>query len=197
MKIIFATGNAHKLSEVQSVLGPEFQLLTPAALGVTEDIPEDRDTLEGNASRKSHYLFEKTGADCFADDTGLEVEALGGAPGVYSARYAGESKNSEDNMRLLLQNLEGVGDRRARFRTVISLIVSGEEHLFEGIVRGNIIAAPRGEHGFGYDPVFVPEGYEVTFAEMEAGEKNRISHRGRAVEQLAAFLRELRSGGKG
>lgn len=193
MKIIFATGNMHKLEEVQAVLGAGFELVTPAMLGVTEDIPEDRTTLEGNASQKSHYLYDRTGADCFADDTGLEVDALDGAPGVYSARYAGSGKDPQDNMKLLLRNMDGKADRTARFRTVISLILAGEEFLFEGVVNGRIIAAPRGEGGFGYDPVFVPDGYTTTFAEMSAAEKNRISHRGQAVEKLAAFLAERKS----
>lgn len=189
MKIIFATGNHHKLEEVQAVLGDGFELVTPVMVGITEDIPEDQTTLEGNASQKAHYLYDRTGADCFADDTGLEVEALSGAPGVYSARYAGASRDPQDNMKLLLKNMEEMTDRRARFRTVISLILSGEEFQFEGIVEGMIIPDPRGAGGFGYDPVFVPNGYMETFAEMSAADKNRISHRGRAVEKLAAFLR--------
>ena len=181
MKIIFATNNKHKLKEVQAVLGDGYRLVTPSELGITEEIPEDRPTIEGNASQKSHYLYERTGADCFADDTGLEVEALGGEPGVRSARYAGPGHDSERNM-------EGITDRRARFRTVISLILDGEEHLFEGIVGGVLLTVPRGTNGFGYDPIFVPDGYAETFAEMSDEAKNAISHRGRAVAKLAAFL---------
>lgn len=188
MKIIFATNNAHKLSEVQAVLGDSFELVTPRMCGVEEDIPETAATLEGNASQKSHYLYEKTGLDCFADDTGLEVEALGGEPGVHSARYATDGHDFAANNRLLLKNLEGKENRRARFRTVISLIEQGEEHLFEGIVEGHIIDHESGEEGFGYDPLFVPEGFDRTFAEMSAEEKNAVSHRGRAVRKLVAYL---------
>lgn len=188
MKIIFATNNSHKLSEVQAVLGDDYELVTPQQAGVCGEIPEERQTLEGNASQKAHYLYEKTGLDCFADDTGLEVEALGGAPGVYSARYAGPAKDSAANTALLLENLRGNANRRARFRTVISLIVSGTEYQFEGVVDGRIVETPRGTAGFGYDPVFVPDGHDTTFAEMDADAKNAISHRGRAVEKLAAFL---------
>ena len=190
MKIIFATNNAHKLSEVQAVLGEGFELVTPRMCGVEEDIPETAETLEGNASQKSHYLYEKTGLDCFADDTGLEVEALGGAPGVHSARYATDGHDFAANNRLLLKNMEGQENRRARFRTVISLIEGGEEHLFEGIVEGRIIDHESGTEGFGYDPLFVPEGFDRTFAEMSADEKNEISHRGRAVRKLVAYLHE-------
>lgn len=189
MKIIFATNNAHKLKEVQAVLGDGFTLVTPRECGVTEEIPEEQETLEGNASQKAHYLHDRTGCDCFADDTGLEVEALGGEPGVRSARYAGPGHDSERNMELLLRNMKGATNRRARFRTVISLILDGEEHLFEGIVEGALLTAPRGTNGFGYDPIFVPDGYAETFAEMSDEAKNAISHRGRAVAKLAAFLK--------
>ena len=158
-------------------------------MGITEEIPEDRPTIEGNASQKSRYLYERTGDDCFADDTGLEVEALGGEPGVRSARYAGPGHDSERNMELLLRNMKGATNRRARFRTVISLILDGEEHLFEGIVEGVLLTAPRGTNGFGYDPIFVPDGCAETFAEMSDEAKNAISHRGRAVAKLAAFLK--------
>ena len=190
MKIIFATNNAHKLSEVQAVLGIDFELVTPRQCGIEEEIPETAETLEGNASQKSHYLYEKTGLDCFADDTGLEVEALDGAPGVHSARYATDGHDFQANNRLLLKNLEGVENRRARFRTVISLIEQGEEYLFEGIVEGRIIDHESGREGFGYDPLFVPEGFDRTFAEMTAEEKNEVSHRGRAVRKLVAYLHE-------
>jgi XTP/dITP diphosphohydrolase len=188
MKIVFATNNAHKLAEVQGVLGDAFELVTPRMCGVTEDIPENQATLEDNASQKSHYLYARTGLDCFADDTGLEVEILGGAPGVHSARYATDGHDFEANNRLLLHNLEGQTNRRARFRTVISLLMAGEEHLFEGVVEGHILEQARGVEGFGYDPLFVPDGYNTTFAEMSADQKNAVSHRGRAVRKLVAFL---------
>lgn len=188
--IVFATGNAHKLAEVQAVLGDGFRLVTAAEAGITEDIPETCATLEGNASQKSHYLYDRTGMDCFADDTGLEVDALGGAPGVHSARYATDGHDFAANNRLLLRNMEGVGNRRARFRTVISLILGGEEHLFEGTVEGHIATFEAGCGGFGYDPLFIPEGSDVSFAEMSADAKNAISHRGRAVRKLAEFLKE-------
>ena len=191
MKIIFATNNAHKLSEVQAVLGDGFTLVTPRECGVTEEIPEEQETLEGNASQKSHYLYDRTHQNCFADDTGLEVEALGGAPGVHSARYATDGHDFAANTRLLLKNMEGVENRRARFRTVISLILNGEEHLFEGVVEGRILDHESGHEGFGFDPLFVPDGSERTFAEMSAEEKNAISHRGRAVRKLAAYLHSL------
>lgn len=189
MKIVFATNNAHKLAEVQAVLGDAYELVTPRMCGVEEEIPENQPTLEGNASEKSHYLRARTGLDCFADDTGLEVEALDGAPGVHSARYASDGHDFAANNRLLLRNLEGVANRRARFRTVISLLVGDEEHLFEGVVEGRIVERESGAEGFGYDPLFVPDGRDRTFAEMSPDEKNAVSHRGRAVRKLAAFLR--------
>lgn len=188
MKILFATNNAHKLSEVQAVLGDGYTLVTPRECGVMEEIPEEQETLEGNALQKARYLHDRTGLDCFADDTGLEVEALGGAPGVHSARYATDGHDFAANNRLLLKNLQGVGNRRARFRTVIALILNGEEHLFEGVVEGRIIDHETGHEGFGFDPLFVPDGCERTFAEMSAAEKNAISHRGRAVRKLAEYL---------
>ena len=188
MKIIFATNNAHKLSEVQAVLGPDFELVTPRSVGITEEIPEQQDTIAGNASQKARYVHDRTGCDCCADDTGLEVEALGGAPGVHSARYATDGHDFAANNRLLLKNLEGAENRRARFRTVISLLLGGEEHLFEGIVEGRIIDREAGHEGFGYDPLFVPDGYTKTFAEMTTEEKNAVSHRARAVRKLAAYL---------
>ena len=191
MKIIFATNNAHKLSEVQAVLGPDFELVTPRSVGITEEIPEQQDTIAGNASQKARYVHDRTGCDCFADDTGLEVEALGGAPGVHSARYATDGHDFAANNRLLLKNLEGVTDRRARFRTVISLILDGEEHLFEGIVEGRILDHETGHEGFGFDPLFVPDGYDRTFAEMTTEEKNAVSHRARAVRKLADYLHSI------
>lgn len=190
-EIIFATNNAHKLSEVQAVLGNNFKLITPRDCGITEDIPETSDTLDGNASQKSHYLHDRVGKNCFADDTGLEVEALNGEPGVHSARYATDGHDFAANNRLLLKNMEGKDNRKARFRTVISLILDGEEYLFEGIVEGRIAESEAGCGGFGYDPLFIPDGYDCTFAEMSAEEKNAISHRGRAVQKLVAFLTNL------
>ena len=188
-KIIFATNNAHKLSEVQAVLGDAFELITLRECGITEDIPETAPTLEGNALQKARYVYEKTGADCFADDTGLEVDALGGAPGVHSARYATDGHDFAANNRLLLKNLEGVENRSAHFRTVIALILDGEEYLFEGRVEGVIATEESGCGGFGYDPLFVPSGEIITFAEMSAEAKNAISHRGRAVAELVKFLK--------
>lgn len=187
-EIIFATNNAHKLSEVQAVLGDRFRLVTLAECGITEEIPEDAPTLEGNALRKARYVHERTGVDCFADDTGLEVDALDGAPGVHSARYATDGHDFAANNRLLLRNLAGAADRSAHFRTVIALILDGREYLFEGRVNGRIAESEAGCGGFGYDPLFVPEGFDRTFAEMGADEKNAISHRGRAVRRLVEFL---------
>ena len=193
MKIVFATGNRNKLREVQDLIGSRAELSTPADHGITEDIPENQPTLEGNALQKARYIYEKTGLNCFADDTGLEVEALNGEPGVYSARYAavngaGEGHSSADNMALLLERLKGKSNRRARFRTVIALILDGREYTFEGIVNGEITTERSGAEGFGYDPVFRPEGYAETFAEMPLELKNRISHRGRATAKLIEFL---------
>ena len=189
MKIVFATNNAHKLSEVSALLGDKFELVTLREVGITEDIPETGATLDENASQKARYIFERTGLDCFADDTGLEVEALDGAPGVRSARYATDGHDFAANNRKLLRELEGKSNRKARFRTVISLIRGGVEQQVEGIVNGTIATAEAGCGGFGYDPLFIPEGHEVTFAEMSADEKNAISHRGRAVAELVKLLR--------
>lgn len=189
MKLIFATNNAHKLREVAHIVGEKFTLLTPRECGIIEDIPEDKPTLEGNALQKARYIYEHTGIDCFADDTGLEVDALGGEPGVRSARYATDGHDDEANKRLLLERMEGAESRSAQFRTAIALIMGGEEYLFEGIVRGEITHSERGEGGFGYDPLFVPEGYDESFAEMSEEQKNLISHRGRAVRALAEFLK--------
>lgn len=191
MKIVFATNNRHKLEEVSAILGPDFELATPADCGITEDIPETQPTLEGNALQKARYIHDRTGLDCFADDTGLEVTALNGDPGVRSARYAGDQHDFDENTALLLKNLAGVADRSARFRTVIALILGEKEYLFDGIVNGRIIDEYRGSGGFGYDPVFIPDGCAETFAEMPAAQKNAISHRARAVEKLDAFLKEL------
>ena len=187
-RIVFATNNAHKLSEVKAVLGDGYELVTLREVGITEDIPETGATLDENASIKARYVFERTGLDCFADDTGLEVEALGGAPGVRSARYATDGHDFAANNRKLLRELEGISNRRARFRTVISLIENGVERQVEGIVEGVIADKESGSEGFGYDPLFIPDGYTRTFADMTAEEKNAISHRGRAVANLVKIL---------
>lgn len=188
-KLVFATNNAHKLEEIRAILGDKVEILSLNDIHCHADIPETADTLEGNAALKAAYIYEHYGLDCFADDTGLEVEALNGAPGIYSARYAGgEGHDSEANMKKLLREMEGKENRRAQFRTAICLIERGKETLFEGIVKGEIIREKRGGSGFGYDPVFVPEGYTETFAEMGSEEKNKISHRARAVQQLCAYL---------
>lgn len=189
-KLVFATNNAHKLDEISSILGDKVELLSLKDINCYVDIPETADTLEDNAMLKATYIYENYGLDCFADDTGLEVEALDGAPGVFSARYAGgEGHNAEANMQKLLQNMQGVPNRKAQFRTAICLIMDGKKHLFEGIVKGEIIKEKRGGSGFGYDPIFVPEGYNKTFAEMGNDIKNKISHRALAVEKLCRFLK--------
>jgi XTP/dITP diphosphohydrolase len=187
-KLVFVTNNAHKLEEISSILGGKMELLSLKDIQCTADIPETADTLEGNAIQKAEYIHRHYGLDCFADDTGLEVEALDGAPGVYSARYAGEGHDSEANMQKLLHNLEGKDNRKAQFRTAICLIMDDEQHLFEGICRGEIIKEKRGGAGFGYDPIFVPEGYTETFAELGNDIKNTISHRAKAVQMLCEFL---------
>jgi XTP/dITP diphosphohydrolase len=189
-QLVFSTNNHHKLEEVRAILGDGIRLLSLKDINCDEDIPETAETLEGNARLKARYVFENYGFDCFADDTGLEVRALNNAPGVYSARYAGETKDSDANMRKIIAELIGKTDREARFRTVIALIVKGKEYMFEGTVAGQLIEEPRGTLGFGYDPIFVPDGYTETFAEMTAGQKNRISHRGEAVKRLKLFLDE-------
>ncbi len=186
--LVLATNNPHKVEEIRNKLGNTLQIKTLNELGCFDDIPETSNTLQGNASQKSHYLYEKFGCNCFADDTGLEVEALNGEPGVLSARYAGIDKDSEANMKKLLENLCGKENRKARFRTVISLIWEGEEYFFEGIVEGKILTEKHGSEGFGYDPIFQPDGYSQSFAELSMAEKNSISHRGRAVEKLLQFL---------
>ena len=186
--LVFATHNSHKASEINNLLGGLYQISELDAIGITEDIPENGDTLEANAREKARYVYDRTGLDVFADDTGLEVEALGGRPGVYTARYAGEECDSVKNMKKLLAELEGQSNRRARFRTVICLIEGGVEHLFEGVVNGTITKSFSGTEGFGYDPIFMPDGENRTFAEMPLSEKNKISHRGRAVSKLVEFL---------
>ena len=190
MKLVFATNNGHKLQEVRDIVGDRVEVLSLADIGCYDDIPETADTLQGNALIKARHIYEKYGLDCFADDTGLEVEALDGAPGVYSARYAGEDCDSEANMRKLLENLTGKSNRNAQFRTVIALIINGEEILFNGIVKGTIATEKKGDSGFGYDPVFIPEGHSDSFAQMGSEMKNSMSHRFRATQQLGDYLKE-------
>ena len=189
-KLVFATNNLHKLKEVSAILGDKIELLSLNDINCHTDIPETSDTLEGNALLKAQFIHTHYGINCFADDTGLEVEALNGKPGVYSARYAGDAHNSEANMLKLIQDMEGKENRRAQFRTVISLILDENTYQFEGIIKGQIIEEKRGLSGFGYDPIFIPEGYHETFAELGDEIKNKISHRGRAIQQLIAFLKE-------
>ena len=191
MKLIFATNNQHKVDEIRSLLPPDFEIITLQEAGIDIDIPEPFHTLEENASSKSRTIFELTGINCFSEDTGLEVKALGGEPGVKSARYAGDGRSFDANIEKLLINLAGHQDRDARFRTVISLLIEGRETLFEGICEGKIIDNKRGNLGFGYDPVFIPAGSNKTFAEMSLEEKTRYSHRARATEKLVAFLNKL------
>jgi len=189
-QLVFATNNLHKLEEVRAILGESVVLLSLNDIECRADIPETSDTLEGNALLKARYVAENFGYDCFADDTGLEVGALNNAPGVFSARYAGENKDSAANMKKVLTELTGKTDRSARFRTVVAFIGNGKEFLFDGTVNGKIIETPRGQAGFGYDPIFVPDGFSDTFAEMNSEEKNRISHRARAVNKFKDFLYE-------
>ena len=197
MEIIFATGNQHKVVEAQKALGDSFTLIMPKELGLTEEIPEDGDTLVKNAVQKAEYLWNRFGKNCFADDTGLEVDALDGAPGVYTARYAGPDKGSDANMEKLLSELaaieakEGKISRAARFRTVVALIINGETKIFEGVMEGEIARKRSGSEGFGYDPVFIPQGYSCTIAEISLDEKNAISHRGKAMRALAQYLNTL------
>lgn len=191
-KLVFASNNAHKLSEIRAILGDRIEIISLSDLQCHDEIPETADTLEGNALIKARYVWEHYGLYCFADDTGLEVEALGGAPGVYSARFAGEHASFEDNVSLLLERLSGVAaPRRARFRTVIALIDEYGTHFFEGSVDGEITLERSGDHGFGYDPIFRPEGREETFAQLTEQEKNSMSHRGRAVQKLVRYLHAL------
>ena len=193
MKLIFATNNRHKINEVQQLLDERFVIVSPADLGCMDDIPENEPTLEGNALAKARYIWDKFRMACFADDTGLEVEALKGSPGVYSARYAGESKSADDNNAKLLSNLHGITNRAAQFRCVIALIVDGKEYLFDGIVKGSILNEKVGEGGFGYDSVFKPDVCNCSFAQMPMNEKNKISHRGIAVSKLVDFLNNINS----
>lgn len=193
MNIIFATGNKHKLQEAQQILGPEFTLRTSAESGITEDIPETSDTLKGNAIQKAMYIWDRLHTNCFADDTGLEIDALNGAPGVYSARYAGEKCSFQDNIVKVLKELEGVpAPRTARFRCVVALVVDGQITTFDGIVEGEITLEPRGNGGFGYDPIFKPQGYDKCFSELSADEKNSISHRGMAMKLLSEHLKTIK-----
>lgn len=188
MKLVFASNNLNKIKEIQSILNGSIQILSLKEIGCHEEIPETADTIEGNAILKANYVTEKYGYDCFADDTGLEVTALNGAPGVFSARYAGEQKDSNDNMDKLLDALKEKSDRTAKFKTVIALNLNGEQHLFTGIAKGEITLSKTGNHGFGYDPIFQPENYTETFAELASEIKNKISHRAKATEQLIDFL---------
>lgn len=192
MKLVFATNNKHKLDEVRKITSRHpVEIVSLADIDCFDEIPETADTLEGNALQKVLYIREKFGMDCFADDTGLEVEALNNAPGVYSARYAGPGHDSEANMKKLLHEMEGMENRKARFRTVIALVWNGKTYTFDGIVNGTITTTKRGENGFGYDPIFIPEGYEQTFAELGNDIKNQISHRAKVVEKLDEFLTQL------
>jgi len=188
MQLVFASNNLNKIKEIQSILKGSIALLSLSDIGCHEEIPETADTIEGNAILKANYVTEKDGYDCFADDTGLEVTALDGAPGVYSARYAGEQKNADDNMNKLLEALKDQADRSAQFKTVIALNIKGRQHLFTGIAKGEITFDKTGNHGFGYDPVFLPENYTETFAELSSEIKNKISHRAKATQQLIDFL---------
>jgi XTP/dITP diphosphohydrolase len=188
MQLVFASNNKNKIQEIQSILNGSIQLLSLEEIGCQEEIPETADTIEGNAILKANYVTEKYGYDCFADDTGLEVQALNGEPGVYSARYAGEQRNSDDNMNKLLDGLSDKEDRSAQFKTVIALNIKGEQHLFTGIAKGDIVLEKTGNHGFGYDPIFKPENYDETFAELSSDIKNKISHRAKATKQLIDFL---------
>lgn len=198
MEIVFATNNLHKLHEISAMLSHKFKILGLKELEISEEIPEDHDTLEENASQKAWFIYKKTGRSCFADDTGLEVDSLKGAPGVYSARYSRignrvfpELSPAEGNIKKLLLEMKGIDNRSARFRTVIALILDGVEHRFEGVCEGHISESPTGSEGFGYDPVFIPKSYTLSFAEMDLEEKNRISHRAKAVQYLVHFLKGM------
>jgi len=191
MKLVFATNNKHKLEEVREILGKKFEILSLKDINCFEEIPETQNTIEGNASQKANYIYEKYKINCFADDTGLMIDALNGAPGVYSARYAGENCSYEDNVNKVLSELEGNTERNAYFKTVISLIINGKEYTFDGVVKGKITESKKGISGFGYDPIFLPEGKTKTFAELSSEEKNEISHRGIATRKLIAFLQKF------
>lgn len=188
-KIVFATNNKHKLSEIREIMGSKYEVLSLNDINCYEEIEETAETIEGNALLKAHFISEKYGYDCFADDTGLEVEALNGAPGVYSARYAGDNHDSEANMNKLLNELRGIENRKSRFLTIIALVIKGKTITFEGIINGNIIDYPIGDNGFGYDPIFMPENSNKTFAQMTSEEKNLISHRAIATKKLIEYLK--------
>lgn len=189
-RLVFATNNKHKFDEIRQVIGNSIDLLSLSDVDFSEEIPEDQDTLEGNAAQKAMHIFNRFGLDCFADDTGLEIEALNGEPGVYSARYAGPSGSFEENMNLVLQRMKGINNRKARFRTVIALVENGNLSFYKGEIQGIITLEKRGEKGFGYDPIFIPDGFDTTFAQMTLEEKNRISHRAIAIEAFARYFRE-------
>ena len=187
-ELVFATNNQHKIREASQILGAKIKLLSLKEIGCLDDIEENGETIMANASLKSWYVYRLYGRNCFADDTGLEIDALEGRPGVFSARYAGENKSFDDNIQKVLLEMQGITNRNARFRTIISLILHGKEYFFEGEIKGRIIEEKRGNSGFGYDPIFIPDGYEVTFAQMAESEKNRISHRGIALRKMVKFL---------
>ena len=188
MKLIFATANLHKLREAQEILGPGFELLPASEAGITEDIPETGNTFRDNSLQKAEYIYKRTGLNCFADDSGLEVDVLGGAPGVETARYAGPGRDSAANIAKLLKEMGQATNRKARFRTCVTLILNGETHFFDGVMEGSIGIIPYGNGGFGYDPIFIPEGYNITTAQLPADEKNAISHRGKALRAMAEYL---------
>ena len=191
MQLVFATNNKNKILEIVPLIHGGIKLISLNDIGCMEEIPETSDTIEGNASQKARYVYDKYGRNCFADDTGLEIEALGGQPGVRSARYAGEDRKAEENMNKVLQEMQNISNRAARFKTVISLIIDGREKQFEGFVKGIILTEKRGKKGFGYDPIFMPDGYNISFAEMTLEEKNKISHRAIAVKKLAEYLNKI------
>ncbi|MCD4772911.1 MAG: non-canonical purine NTP diphosphatase [Bacteroidales bacterium] len=193
MDLVFATNNQHKIKEIKSLIDKSFNIFSLEDIGFKDDIPETNPTIEGNASQKSFYIYKKYKINCFADDTGLEIKSLNGKPGVYSARYAGDECDSEKNMKRVMEELLGKEDRSARFRTIISLIINGEEKTFEGIVNGKILNRKKGKDGFGYDPIFLPDGYDLSFAEMSLEEKNKISHRARATKRLIEYLNSFKA----
>jgi XTP/dITP diphosphohydrolase len=191
MQIVFASNNSHKIEEVQALLPDNIQIISLECIGCSEDIPETTDTIEGNAIQKANYITQKYGYHCFADDTGLEVEALNGEPGVFSARYAGAQRNADDNMNLLLEKLQNQTNRKAQFKTVIALNLNGKQHLFTGIAAGEITLEKIGNQGFGYDPIFRPDGFSETFAQLSLAQKGQISHRGKATQALITFLESI------
>jgi len=191
ISIVFATGNQNKVKEVNELLDDGIEIASLKSIGCDEDIPETQPTIEGNALQKARYVVDNYKVDCFAEDTGLEIEALNGEPGVFSARYAGEQRDSEANMALVLEQLKDQTNRKAHFKTVVALSLNGKEYLFEGIAKGEISTKKKGEKGFGYDPIFIPEGYDKSFAQMSSVEKNAISHRGKAINKLKKFLNEI------